>query len=173
MIRRTFLMPLLNSAGASPLVHFRLRTIILKCVGAKVSLRCNVSSNVFIRTPLLTLGRGTSINHSSVIDNRAPVKVGERVGIGIGVRLITSDHDYSDPSCRAGAGSLRPIAIEDGAWLGSGVTVLAGVTVGRGVVVAAGAVVTRDCEPHTLYAGVPARAVRSLGSAGHAHSTNP
>jgi acetyltransferase-like isoleucine patch superfamily enzyme len=41
--------------------------------------------------------------------------------------------------------------------------VLPGVTIGRGAIVAAGAVVTRDVEPLTIVAGVPARLLRSLG----------
>jgi maltose O-acetyltransferase len=40
---------------------------------------------------------------------------------------------------------------------------LPGVTVGDGCVIAAGSVVTGDCEPHGVYAGVPAKRVRDLG----------
>ena len=67
-----------------------------------------------------------------------------------------------DPECRAGAHLARPIRIESGAWIGARSTILPGVTVGHGAVVAAGAVVTRDVEPNTLVAGVPARVLRSL-----------
>jgi acetyltransferase-like isoleucine patch superfamily enzyme len=35
------------------------------------------------------------------------------------------------------------------------------VTIGRGSVVAAGSVVTKDVEPYSVVAGVPARLVRS------------
>lgn len=45
-------------------------------------------------------------------------------------------------------------------WIGHNVTVLAGLTVGNGAVLAAGAVVTRDVQPYTIVAGVPARPVR-------------
>ena len=41
-----------------------------------------------------------------------------------------------------------------------------GVTIGEGCIVAAGAVVTKDCESHGLYAGVPARRIRDLDQAG-------
>jgi virginiamycin A acetyltransferase len=53
-----------------------------------------------------------------------------------------------------------PVVIEDDVWLGLNAIVLPGVRVGRGAAVAAGAVVTRDVEPYTLVAGVPARVVR-------------
>lgn len=45
-------------------------------------------------------------------------------------------------------------------WIGHGATVLPGNTVGDGAVVAAGAVVTRDVEPYTIVAGVPARPIK-------------
>lgn len=143
-------------------MHFRLRTLLLRAVGADVPLRCRVFPGVTIRTPLLTLGDRSTINTGTIIDNRAPVTIGSRVGVAIGVRLITSNHDMTDPECRAGAGHVEPIVIEDGAWVGSGATILSGVTIGRGAVVAAGAVVREDCEPHGLYGGVPARLIRSL-----------
>jgi maltose O-acetyltransferase len=50
-------------------------------------------------------------------------------------------------------------------WMGARVTVLPGVTVGDGCVIAAGAVVTKDCEPGGVYAGLPARRIRSVAKA--------
>jgi len=45
-------------------------------------------------------------------------------------------------------------------WLGHGCLVMPGVTVGDGAVVGAGAVVTKDVEPYTVVAGVPAKFLR-------------
>lgn len=45
-------------------------------------------------------------------------------------------------------------------WLGHGAILLPGVRVGTGAVVAAGAVVSRDVDPYTIVAGVPARPLR-------------
>jgi acetyltransferase-like isoleucine patch superfamily enzyme len=53
------------------------------------------------------------------------------------------------------------VVIEDDCWLGAGVIVIDGVRIGRGSVVAAGAVVTRDVEPYSIMAGVPARRISS------------
>jgi maltose O-acetyltransferase len=55
-----------------------------------------------------------------------------------------------------------PVTIEDGCWIGANATVLPGVRIAGGTVIAAGAVVTRDCEPNSLYAGVPATRIKAL-----------
>ncbi len=53
-----------------------------------------------------------------------------------------------------------PVVVEDDVWIGAGAIILKGVTVRRGSIVAAGAVVTRDVEPYSIVAGVPAKVVR-------------
>ena len=54
----------------------------------------------------------------------------------------------------------RPAVIGNDVWIGSRAMILAGVTVGDGSVVAANAVVTRDIEPYSIVAGIPARLMR-------------
>lgn len=53
-----------------------------------------------------------------------------------------------------------PVTIGHDVWIGHGAIVLPGRTIGNGAVIAAGAVVTRDVEPYTIVAGVPARPVK-------------
>jgi acetyltransferase-like isoleucine patch superfamily enzyme len=57
----------------------------------------------------------------------------------------------------------KPVVIEQGAFVGASVTVLAGVRIGSCSFVAAGSVVTSDVPPRTLVAGAPARVVRPIG----------
>lgn len=45
-------------------------------------------------------------------------------------------------------------------WMGHGSTVLPGTTIGDGAIVAAGAVVSRNVDPYTIVAGVPARPIK-------------
>ena len=54
------------------------------------------------------------------------------------------------------------VIIEKNVWITSKVIILKGVTVGEGAVIAAGAVVTKDVEPYTMVAGVPAKAIKKL-----------
>jgi acetyltransferase-like isoleucine patch superfamily enzyme len=58
--------------------------------------------------------------------------------------------------------TVRPVCIENKAWIGFGASILKGVTVGEGAVVGANAVVTRDVLPYTVVAGNPAKIIRKL-----------
>lgn len=56
-------------------------------------------------------------------------------------------------------GLNEKIVIEDDVWVGFGAILLSGVRVGKGSIIAAGSIVTKDVEPYSIYAGVPARKV--------------
>ena len=45
-------------------------------------------------------------------------------------------------------------------WIGYGAIIKAGVTIGVGAVVGAGAVVTKDVEPYSIVAGIPAKHIK-------------
>jgi maltose O-acetyltransferase len=54
------------------------------------------------------------------------------------------------------------IIIEDDVWIGANVTILPGITIGTCSVIGAGSVVTKDVEPYSIYAGIPAKMIRNL-----------
>lgn len=84
------------------------------------------------------------------------------VGIGPGVKILTSTHE--EPGLgqpwMAGALSLAPVRIGEGSDIGVGAIILPGVHIGRGVQVGAGAVVSRSLPDFAIAAGVPARVLR-------------
>ena len=45
-------------------------------------------------------------------------------------------------------------------WIGHGAILLSGITIGDGAIIAAGAVVTKDVEPYSIVAGVPAKHIK-------------
>ena len=97
------------------------------------------------------------VNRGTAIECWSSITIGEDAAIGPGVSIRDSDnHTISGAS----GPTSRPITIGDHVWVGERAMILKGVTVGDGAIVAAGAVVTRDVEPGTLVAGVPARYVR-------------
>lgn len=56
----------------------------------------------------------------------------------------------------------KDITIEDEVWLGTGVVVFPGVTIGRCSVIGAGSIVMEDVEPYSIYAGTPAKKIRTI-----------
>jgi acetyltransferase-like isoleucine patch superfamily enzyme len=108
----------------------------------------------------VTIGERSFINRDGYV--RSEVTIGSHVAIGAFCRLVSDNHDLGPSRHRAGRFHSVPIRIEDGAWLGVGVTVVGGVTIGAGAVVAAGAVVTKDVPANAMVGGVPARALKNL-----------
>jgi hypothetical protein len=52
------------------------------------------------------------------------------------------------------------VVIGHDVWIGHNATIMPGVKIGNGAVIGTGAVVTRDVEPYSIVAGVPARKVK-------------
>ncbi len=57
---------------------------------------------------------------------------------------------------------IKRITIGNNVYLGSGVTILPGVNISDNVVVGAGSIVTKNLESNFVYAGIPARKIKSL-----------
>ena len=53
-----------------------------------------------------------------------------------------------------------PCVVGNDVWIAANACICRGATVGTGAVIAAGAVVTRDVEPYTIVAGVPAKPIK-------------
>ena len=55
-----------------------------------------------------------------------------------------------------------PITIKDNVFIGSNVIILPNVTVGENVIVGAGSIVTKSLPPNGVYAGNPARFIKTI-----------
>jgi maltose O-acetyltransferase len=105
----------------------------------------------------ITIGNNTIINSDCILDGRSGLSIGDNVDISWEVVILTLEHDHDDP---AYADREGPVKIGDRVCLTTRTMVLPGVTIGEGAVVAAGAVVTRDVEPFSIVAGIPAREIK-------------
>ena len=110
----------------------------------------------------LRVGDGTWIGQQCFFHAGGGITIGENVGIGPAVKILTSVHEEAGRAVPILHAPLRfaPVVIEDDADLGVGAIVLPGVTIGRGAQIAAGAVVTRDVPAYGIAVGVPARVER-------------
>jgi len=108
----------------------------------------------------IIIGDGTFINQQCVI--RPNIKIGRHVSIGPGVMLLSDSHEIGPSEMRAGKSIYPPIHIGDGCWIGANSTIIGNVKVGKGTIIGAGSLVNKNCEPDSLYAGVPARFIKKL-----------
>lgn len=111
----------------------------------------------------MRIGDETWIGQQCFLHSAGGLTIGARVGIGPGVRIITSSHAEvagTTPIIDAPV-EFAEVVIGDGADLGVGAIVLPGVRIGVGVQVGAGSVVTSDVPDGCIVAGVPARILRS------------
>ncbi len=111
----------------------------------------------------MRIGRGTWIGQQCFLHSAGNINVGADVGIGPGVKIITSFHGpvEADEPIMRGEIQFAEVTIGDGSDIGVGAILLPGVHLGKGVQVGAGAVVTRDVPDYAVVAGVPARPLRS------------
>jgi acetyltransferase-like isoleucine patch superfamily enzyme len=110
----------------------------------------------------MLIGDGTWIGQQCFFHSGGGLTIGSDVGIGPGVRILTSSHrlDAGREPILHSPVEFSPVVIEDGADIGVGAIVLPGTRVGRGSQVAAGAVVAEDVPEYAIAAGVPARVLR-------------
>lgn len=110
----------------------------------------------------VSIGKGTFINYSCFFDNSASITIGDNCDIAFGVTFCTSTHEMGSSERRAGSAIGQPIIVGKGCWIGARSMILPGVSIGSGCIIAAGSVVTKECEPNSLYAGVPAKRIKIL-----------
>ena len=108
----------------------------------------------------LTIGDETFVNYGSSIGAAGEIRIGKRVNIGPFVMIV--DTTFHDPYDRTRVPPPKTVTIGDDVFLGAKCSVMPGVTIGEAAIVATGAVVTRDVEPFTVVAGVPAKVVQAL-----------
>lgn len=110
----------------------------------------------------LRVGDETWIGQQCFFHSAGGLTIGARVGVGPGVKIVTSVHTEAGRAVPVLFSPLEfsPVTVEDDADLGVNSVLLPGVTVGRGAIVGAGSVVNRDVAPYTVVAGVPARVLR-------------
>lgn len=119
-----------------------------------------VRARLFVRKgAYLEIGSNSRINGCHISASEKII-IGKNVRIGQYVLIM--DNDFHQVADHFADGKKGAIIIEDDVWIAAKATILKGVHIGQGAVVAAGAVVTKNVEPYTLVAGVPARAIRNL-----------
>lgn len=116
------------------------------------------------------MGNNTYANlgFTSTSNFRKLIFIGDNVSIGPNVTILCDSCANNGKEInkidevRDKLTKCEPVFIEDEVWIGAGVIILPGVRIGRCAVIGAGSVVTRNVEPYSVYAGVPAKKIRML-----------
>ncbi|MEI2463281.1 acyltransferase [Niallia taxi] len=150
-----YLRDIINGFASSKLTPRLLRIWIYKLYGMKIH-TYGIRPGCYFGRPRITIGKNTFINYNCFFEGTSNIIIGENCAIAMNVTFCNSNHDIKDPVRRAGKVESKPIIVENGVWIGANSVILPGVKIGEGCVIAAGSIVTKDCEPHAIYAGAPA-----------------
>lgn len=143
-----------------PLSGFKI--FLLRLFGAKIGTGCVVKPNVNVKYPWnLQIGNNTWIGEHAWIDNLTTVTIGNNCCISQGGFLLTGNHDYASKRFDL---IIKPITLEDGAWVGAKSVVCPGVTMKSHSVLAVGSIATSDLEEWSIYQGNPAVKVKDRTS---------
>ena len=89
------------------------------------------------------------------------IVIGDACMIAHGVYISDADwhgiYDRAEP-----VGNTKPVVLEDNVWIGDRAIICKGVTIGENSIIGAGAVVTKNVPPNSVFAGNPAKLVKTL-----------
>jgi putative colanic acid biosynthesis acetyltransferase WcaF len=134
------------------------RAFLLRLFGAKMGPDCHFYPRSKVWAPWnLICANQVTAGDGVEIYNPAPVTLGSHAILSQEAYLCGATHDYDDP-----AFPLIAYATTIGAyaWVCARASVAPGVNIGEGAVLGLGSVATRNLDPWTVYAGVPAVKVK-------------
>ena len=135
-----------------------LKSAVLRAFGAKIGRGVVIKPQVKITFPWkLEIGDFVWLGEECWLLNLERITIGNNVCISQRAFLCTGNHNYRSPSFDL---IVKPINIEDGAWLGAGCWVGPGVKIGSHAVLTASSMTTADMEPWGIYQGNPAQFVK-------------
>jgi galactoside O-acetyltransferase len=114
----------------------------------------------------LILGDRVFVGRQSVIRADELVEIGSDTIIAEHCTIRDQNHHLvPEERMREEATITSPVRLAEKVWIGAGVRVLKGAQIGEGAMVAANAVVKGVIPARVVAGGIPARVLRSIGSA--------
>lgn len=145
---------------------YRFKGWLLRLFGARIGVGVILKNRIVVKYPWnLEVGDHTWIGEAAWIDSLAKVTIGSNCCLSQGVMIETGNHDWSSETFDL---VVKPVVVEDGAWMAVRSTMLPGSHLASHAVLAAGAVLSGSTEPYGVYAGVPAKRLkeRCIGAGG-------
>lgn len=147
-------LPLVSSA----IIGSCWRKALLRAFGASIGKSVVLKQRIIVKFPWrLSIGNYSWIGEGVWIDNLAFVEIGSNVCISQGAYLCTGNHDYRSQAFDL---FVRPISIEDHAWVGAFAKLSPGTRIAKGAILTLGSVSQGHLVEWTVYQGVPGMPVR-------------
>lgn len=121
-----------------------------------------VAHGAFLGAPEKTyLADGAFIGNECKIMGLGGFHLGRYSGLGAGSVILTDQHRYvgADALPFDDTRLVKPVYVEDYAWIGMNAAILPGVRIGEGAIVGLGSVVTKDVPPLAIVMGNPAKTI--------------
>ena len=142
----------------SPRPCHRWRAFLLRCFGATLGRGCHIYPKARVWAPWNLVCEDTvAVADEAIVYNPAVIKLGSHATVSQQAYLCGATHDYQSPEFPL---TSSPITIGAYAWVCARASVQPGISVGEGAVLALGSVATKDLEPWSVYAGIPARKIK-------------
>lgn len=143
----------------SPRPMHRWRAMLLRLFGARLGPDCHIYPKAVIWAPWnLSCEDAVAIADEAIIYNPSKVSLRSHSIVSQQAYLCGATHDYNDPAFPMVSAS---ITVGRYAWVCARATVLAGVEVGDGAILGLGSVASKNLDPWTVYAGLPAKKVKT------------
>lgn len=128
--------------------YLKIRLLGLKLCGFKIGKKVYIGQDLIVA--------------SMISEKSCHLSIGDRVAIGPRVTIVLA----SDANWSILTKHIEPIrgtvVLNNDCWIGAGAIILPNVTIGECSIVGAGSVVTKNVEPYTIVAGVPAKTIKTL-----------
>lgn len=156
-----------------------IRTLLLKKLFASVDGEpFHVQSPIYVEYGVNTyIGKNFLANYNFVLQDGAPVRIGDNVMLASNVTITTIIHPMDAkkravqwvpqrlPKKHKGLYvRAKPITIGNNVWICANVTICPGVTIGDNSVIGAGSVVTRDIPANVFACGIPCKPIKVLAT---------
>lgn len=143
--------------GRIPSHHIR-KLLLQSCLCMKIDKKAVIYGGFEIRSPWnISIGKSV-IGVGALLDGRSGIQIKDNVTLAQNVCIFTLQHDVNDPHFQT-IGKSGAVVIDEYAWVSSNSTILPRVHVGEGAVLASSAVATKNLEPYTVNAGIPAKKI--------------
>jgi acetyltransferase-like isoleucine patch superfamily enzyme len=115
---------------------------------------------VSAREGKIVIGEWTTITAFAIINGGGDVIIGKKCIIGPRASINANEHRSAKRAFIKDQGfTHQSVYLEDDCWLGANVAINKGVHLARGSIIGANAVVTKDTEPFSINAGIPAKKI--------------